>query len=33
MRVSIRDFDVEMDVRNKGIEFEIYDNATRVTAF
>jgi hypothetical protein len=26
MKVSIKDFDVAMDVKNKGIEFEVYDN-------
>ena len=27
MQVSIKSFDVAMDVKNKGIEFEVYDNA------
>jgi hypothetical protein len=26
MKVSIKSFDVDMDVKNKGIEFEVYDN-------
>lgn len=26
MQVSIKSFNVEMSVKNKGIEFEIYDN-------
>ena len=26
MRVSIKSFDVAMDVKNKGIGFEVYDN-------
>jgi hypothetical protein len=27
MKVSIKTFDVEMNVKNNGIEFEVYDNA------
>lgn len=27
MKVSIKSFDVQMDVKNKGIEFQVYDNA------
>ena len=27
MQVSIKSFNVQMDVKNRGIEFEIYDNA------
>ena len=27
MRVSIKSFDVGMEVKNNGIEFEVYDNA------
>jgi hypothetical protein len=27
MKVAIKEFDVEMEVRNNGIEFEIYDNS------
>ena len=26
MKVSIKSFDVQMDVKNKGIEFQVYDN-------
>jgi hypothetical protein len=26
MKVAIKHFDVEMDVRTNGIEFEVYDN-------
>jgi hypothetical protein len=26
MKVSIKTFEVEMDVKNKGVEFEVYDN-------
>jgi hypothetical protein len=26
MKVSIKSFEVEMHVKNKGIEFEVYDN-------
>ena len=26
MKVSIKSFDVDMDVKNKGVEFEVYDN-------
>ena len=26
MKVSIKEFDVEMDVKNNGIEFEVKDN-------
>jgi len=26
MKVSIKSFDVKMDVKNSGIEFEVYDN-------
>ena len=26
MKVSIKSFDVQMDVKNNGIEFQIYDN-------
>lgn len=26
MKVAIKSFDVEMHLKNKGIEFEIYDN-------
>ncbi len=26
MKVSIKTFDVEMDVKTNGIEFEVYDN-------
>ena len=26
MKVSIKSFDVAMDVKNSGIEFEVYDN-------
>jgi hypothetical protein len=29
MKVSIKDFDVEMDVKNNGIELDITDNAGR----
>jgi hypothetical protein len=28
MKVAIKDFDVEMDVRTNGIEFEVYDNTS-----
>lgn len=27
MQVSIKSFNVEMNVKNSGIEFEVYDNA------
>jgi hypothetical protein len=27
MKVSIKDFDVAMEVKNNGVEFEIYDNS------
>ena len=27
MKVSIKSFDVDMDVKNNGIEFQIYDNS------
>jgi hypothetical protein len=27
MKVSIKSFDVQMDVKNNGIEFEVYDSA------
>jgi hypothetical protein len=27
MRVSIKDFDVAMEVKNNGVEFEIYNNS------
>jgi hypothetical protein len=27
MKVSIKDFAVSMEVKNKGVEFEVYDNA------
>ena len=27
MKVQIKDFDVQMEVKNNGIEFEVYDNA------
>ena len=26
MKISIKSFDVDMQVKNKGIEFEVYDN-------
>ena len=26
MKVSIKSFDVEMDVKNKGVEFDVYGN-------
>jgi hypothetical protein len=26
MKVGIKSFDVEMDVKNNGVEFEVYDN-------
>jgi hypothetical protein len=26
MKVAIKDFDVQMEVKNNGIEFEVYDN-------
>lgn len=26
MKVSIKSFDVAMEVKNKGVEFEVYDN-------
>ncbi len=26
MKVSIKSFDVDMDVKNNGVEFEVYDN-------
>ena len=27
MKVSIKDFGVDMEVKNRGIEFEVHDNA------
>jgi len=29
MKVSIKDFQVAMEIKNNGIEFEVYDNADK----